>query len=97
MNMHFKVLSEPIEPPIDRRRRGRPLGGGASYPFADLVAGSNKPFLAPRDMGKNGEGRDSRQTSIGAAANAWAKRHAPGAKFIVRIIDDNTVGCWRIK
>ncbi len=65
------------------------------YPFDTMKVGDH--FEAPRDMGRTRRGQDARQGSIGVCSRAYAKKHNPEAKFTVRVIDENTVRCWRIK
>lgn len=87
--MAFEVNKEKIPlPTIDNR--GRP----SEYPFAQMEVGDS--FDAPRDMGNNASGTDKRQNAIGNSARGYAKRHNPTAKFTARLIDENTVRCWRI-
>ena len=65
----------------------------AIYNFGGMEVGDS--FTAPRDMGSRGRA-DSRRASISSAAIQYAKRSNPAAKFTTRIIDDDTVRCWRI-
>lgn len=62
------------------------------YPFDDMAVGDH--FDRPRDRGAV-NGSDRRQKSIMAAAKAWRKRRGSDAQFTTRLIDDNTVRCWR--
>lgn len=62
------------------------------YPFDDMAVGDH--FDRPRDRGMV-NGSDRRQKSIMAAAKAWRKRRGSDAQFTTRLIDDNTVRCWR--
>lgn len=64
------------------------------YPFAKLEVGD--AFDAPRDMKSCSTKRDTRQVSILNAARYYSKHYNPEAKFTTRIIDENTVRCWRI-
>lgn len=63
------------------------------YPFDDMAVGDH--FDRPRDRGMV-NGSDRRQKSIMAAAKAWRKRRGSDAQFTTRLIDDNTVRCWRV-
>lgn len=62
------------------------------YPFDDMAVGDH--FDRPRDRGMV-NGSDRRQKSIMAAAKSWRKRRGSDAQFTTRLIDDNTVRCWR--
>lgn len=76
--------------PLPARRGG---GMPAVYPFSEMEVGDS--FDAPRDMGTRGAG-DVRQNTVSSCARVFAKRHNPAAKFTVRLVDDNTVRCWRV-
>lgn len=75
--------------PVAPRNATKP----ATYPFAQMEVGDS--FAAPRDLGLYGK-IDKRQNIIGASARGYARRHNPSAQFTVRLIDENTVRCWRI-
>lgn len=64
------------------------------YPFDDMAVGDH--FDRPRDRGVTENNSDRRQKSIMAAAKAWRKRRGSDAQFTTRLIDDNTVRCWRV-
>lgn len=74
--------------PIPPRRRS-----GMQYPFDTMSVGDH--FDSPRNRGMTENNSDRRQKSIMAAAKAWRKRRGSGAQFTTRLIDDNTVRCWR--
>ena len=78
-----------IPPPIDSGRSVMRI-----YPFADMQPGDC--FDAPRDMGRDDQGRCKRQRSVLASAAHWKRTRAPDWRFTVRVIDDATVRCWRI-
>ena len=80
---------------ISKERVDIPTKGGPLYPFADMKVGEH--FDAPRDMGTGKNGSDRRQNSIGTSARGYKKRSGSSAKFTIRVIDENTVRCWRIK
>ena len=82
----FEIIKN--APPIGKVRRNH------TYPFADMEV--MDVFFAPRDMGRNKGGGDSRQATISAFSRSYAKRHNPTAKFTVRLVDDATVACQRI-
>lgn len=66
----------------------------AVYPFSEMEIGD--AFDAPR-KGPSVQGSwDKTQNIISSCARGYAKRHNPTAKFTVRILDENTVRCWRI-
>lgn len=67
---------------------------GMHYPFDDMAVGDH--FDRPRDRGVTENNSDRRQKSIMAAAKAWRKRRGSDAQFTTRLIDDNTVRCWRV-
>lgn len=91
----FELHEECI--PIPPRGGGTADGGKALYPFSQMVPGG-PPFDAPRDMGKaSHKGGDRRLSSITSCARSWAITHCPTAKFTTRLIDENTVRCWRVK
>lgn len=69
-------------------------GREAIYPFASMSVGDC--FFAPRDKGMRSDGKDKRQNIINACSRSYVKKHNPSAKFTVRIVDDETVGCWRV-
>lgn len=70
---------------------GRP----PKYPFPALEIGDG--FEAPRDMGRSNNRKvDKRARSMRVAANLWAKRNNPAAKFTVITVNENTVRCVRI-
>lgn len=73
--------------------RGAPPLRLPKYPFADLQPGD--AFDMPRDRGSTPDGLDRRMANIRTAANAWAKRHNPDARFSLRCIDEHTVRCRR--
>lgn len=87
MSDHFEIRKDA---PLPTKR-----GKVSPYPFDKMAVGDS--FTAPRDKGRKKNGVDGRQAAINSAAWIWAKRHNPTAKFSVRCIDDNTVGCWRVK
>lgn len=86
----FKLNTEKHKIPT---RDGR---GGPVYHFAEMEVGDS--FDAPRDMGAAGNGADKRQRAIGASAASFSRYHHNGErKCSVRLIDENTVRCWRVK
>lgn len=78
--------------PVPPRKGG--TGAPPIYPFAQMEVGDS--FDAPRDMGKRACGTCNRQGSVSNSGISYAKRNNPTAKFSVRIIDENTVRCWRL-
>ncbi len=78
--------------PVPAKRPGRPRV--YEYPFAGMEVGDS--FSAPRDMGQTKNGQDKRQNTIGSCARGYTKRRNPTAKFTVRVVDENTVRCWRV-
>lgn len=90
---YFTIIKNAPPVPEKIRSRGRP----SLYPFAQMAVGD--AFDAPRDLGRilNSRGEmtsDKRQTSVSSSACSYARKH--GGKFTVRLIDENTVRCWRI-
>lgn len=80
----------PIPPP--KGGCGRPH----RYPFAGMNVGDS--FAVPRVRGEKREcGSDRVQARISNAAGRWVRRHKSQARFVVRVIDETTVRCWRIK
>ena len=69
-------------------------GPASIYPFSKMDIGD--AFDAPRDRGKTAKGSDKRQNAVSCCARAWARSHNTSAKFTVRVIDENTVRCWRV-
>jgi len=63
------------------------------YPFYEMMVGDS--FAAPRDMGDTVGGQDKRQNTIASCARLYCKKYNLTAKFTVRLVDDNTVRCWR--
>jgi hypothetical protein len=70
--------------------RGRPN----LYPFHQMEVGD--AFDAPRDLGKQRGGTDRRQNNINNCTVNFRKNHNPDARFTTRLIDENTVRCWRV-
>jgi hypothetical protein len=90
-----KVANEPFAIIKDAGPAPARKGGGVSiYPFAQMEVGD--AFDAPRDIGRQKSGNDRRQGIVSACARGYAKKHNPTAKFVTRLIDENTVRCWRV-
>lgn len=79
------------EHPIPPKR----AGAHPKYPFHLMEVGDS--FDAPRDMGKDDDGRCRRRLAVDTSARGYCRRHNPKAKFTTRIFDKDTVRCWRIK
>ena len=82
------IKGAPIPPAIAGR------GSAHKYPFATMEVGD--AFDAPRDKGRCPNGADRAQANLASAAASWALYRKNGYKFTVRIIDENTIRCWRI-
>lgn len=67
----------------------------SKYPFAEMKPG--QAFDVPRNGGRNQWGQDTVQMKVSRSASAYVRRHDPEARFTVRVLDDATIRCWRIK
>ena len=71
-----------------------PECGTMTTVFAAMEVGDS--FAVPR-AGKRGNGVGCKvQNVVSVAARKYVKKQNPAAKFTVRIVDENTVRCWRI-
>ena len=78
--------------PVPAGKRGG--GRKAIYPFDTMSVGDS--FAVPRDKGVTKAGGDVRQSTVSSCARLYARKHNPSAKFTVRVVDENTLRCWRI-
>lgn len=89
----FEIIKgRPLPPTIRPAPDGTQFGPGRLYPFPQMEVGDC--FEAPRDMGHTSNYRCARRVSVSSACSHYARLH--GGKFIARIIDRDTVCCWRI-
>ena len=95
--MSIRIVTD-LPLPTDGLRHCAPTtakrGRKQLYPFDQLEVGH--AILAPRDMGRSLNNDDRRIKAIRSAALTWAKNHDPSRRFMTRVIDANTVACWRI-
>lgn len=96
---HIRIVKD-LPPPkeVNWTRPGpdaNPPGRKPTYPFADMEVGDC--MLIPRDMGHTSEGNCRRTKTVRASASAWRKRSGnTDWRFLVRLVDKDTVGCWRV-
>lgn len=83
--MYYAVFNAP--PPPTRKRR-------AIYPLHEMEVG--QAFDAPRDMGLTSSNTDRRAHAVSCAIYMFRRRRNPSAHFTTRLIDDQTVRCWRV-
>lgn len=84
-------------PPPSERKQPRPERQGQTrslYPFARMQVG--QAFDAPRDCGITRRGECKRQRYVCHCARSYALRHNPAARFVTRMVDAQTLRCWRV-
>ena len=92
----FEIKKDIPVPPVSERGV---MASKSRYPFRHMEVGDC--FDAPRDMPPRMFGpekkykKDGRQHSIYTAARLFAKYHKNGFEFCTKLLDDNTVRCWR--
>lgn len=82
MNAMFPIVSSV---PLPERRYH-------VYPFGKMQVGDS--FDVPRDRGYAKDGKDRRAISVKSAACHHSRKY--GGKFTVRLVDENTIRCWRV-